>query len=640
MDPSYVLNLLLLAGLVGFGLFCLSYAVHMWRRRHAGSGSARPAGLPGHLVVWGRRVAGLGVLLLVCSLLQRELTGRAGLLSGDGLFTVRAHSSRKLQHLTSESRVARGDTVARFYAPQDQARSRVLALRLKVLEARRQALQHSALELDAEVVRGHATATADRRQWRAQLASLIPARCVARREQTFARLDREVQLCALDVELQRLRGELAGARVQIAFHQDRQALIDKGGANRVATTLERREASNEVRKLEAQIGRLEQQLASIARQRGQVTENLAAIAALAKDEQADLAAQIEKARAGLGVAETRLPELEEALGVDRARAQRLREREMAQIRLEARQVEAELKGLHDTLEVAAPFAGEVVYCERAPNLAYPEEPVLVLAPARGLRVRLRLPAREVGPLSRAGTVVLELAEPRLQRRLPGRVLSSHPLPHEPSYRLVEMACDPAAETIRLLASEEEEPVEARLLWRPPLWSLPLAPWAVVLAVLGLSAWPSGLVWARRRAAQQAHGADAEDTPAAQPAAARAPMSQVGPTRSQDAAYATIRMLGGHLAAELADGRVESDSLSAVEWALARHHTRAVRVLREVLEEHPEAMARLSDCAEQSGGCGDNGDGLHARAQLQRIARAVLSSSAEHAADSGTRSLND
>ncbi|MFW6153918.1 MAG: HlyD family efflux transporter periplasmic adaptor subunit [Planctomycetota bacterium] len=632
MDPSYVLNLLLLSGLAGLALFSASYALHMWRRRHAGSARPRPAGVAGHLATWGPRVAVLGVGLLVAALLAREFTGRTGLLVGDGLFAVRAHEARKVEHLAEEGDVEAGATLVRFQAPADRARARRLSLSLDALEAHHQVLETKAVDLDPDIVRAHADATTDRRQWRTQLASWVALRGAAVREHTFARLGHRVRRRALDVDLERLRGERAEARAEVAFHRDWLERMTSPEGAQATTEFERLETARRVRTLEARIERLTGQAASVERQRRQVTENLATIETLAAEEETDLLEQVDRAREALADAERRLDDAEQALAADRRRARALRDQELAQVRLEMRQVQADLDGLQGTLEVTAPFAGRVVYREPAPNAVLADEPVLVLAPPEGFRVHLRLPAREVEPLRRAGTVVLALADPRIQRRLPGRLLASHPLPHEPGYRLVELACRPPAETIRLLGREADEPIEARLLWRPPLWTVPLGPWAVGLIAAGVSAWVATSVVGRRHAVATPPRAEpAEVPPAAAPAAPAA--------LSRDDTEGVIRMLGDRLAAQLEGERIDADLLSAVEWALDRHHVRAVRLLREALEERPEAPARLGEWAWASDAPGGNGR-RPARLRLRRIARVVLPPSPEDARYVGAGSPQD
>jgi len=622
MDPSYVLNLVVLSGLIGFAFFCISYTLHMWKRRRAGSDRARPEGLTGLLTTWGPRAIVLGMVMLAGVLVFSELTDRTGLLDGDGLFTVRAHKTRKLQDLAATSHVRKGDVLAHFYAPEDQARADMLALDLKCLAARREAIKQEALELDPELVRAHAAATSDKRQWTAQLASLVPARALAAREEAFARLDREVQLRSLDVQLERLRGELAEVKPNLEYRTRELALIAKGHSARVATELERLSVAKQVETLKARISRLDRQAESVSRQRQQVTVSLETLEKLEKNEQAELSGKIEQASAGLTAAGRRLAKLDNALAVDRTRAEQLRAQKLAQVRMEIDKTQAELKGLRSTLETAAPFSGRVAYREPAPNAAMSDQPVLVLAPEEGFRIRMRLPSREVGPLRRAGAVVLELAEPRVQRRLAGRMLNSHPLPHDSDYQLVELACDPPAETIRWLAAEEDDnPVEARLLWRPPLWTLPLGPWGIGLVAMGLGMWIAGSVSALRRgvAAATPPPADAA-VPALSPAATGTVQGpeDLGVYKPDRA----IQTLANRLAASLDGERPKANLLSAVECALDCDQTDAARLLHEELQKQPIAIDCLQKLARQADG-GD-GDNLSAKARLGHIAWRIVS----------------
>ena len=240
--------------------------------------------------------------------------------------------------------------------------------------------------------------------------------------------------------------------------------------------------------------------------------------------------------------------------------------------------------------MTAPFAGRVAYRAPSPRAARRQQALLVLSPASGFRVAVRLPKDQAEALRQAGPVPLE-AGVGLERRFGGAFLQAHDLPQEPGMSVAELDCQPPAETVQSLANEQDK-ATVQLLWRPPLTSLLPFQIGVLAGLIGAVGWGVCRFLAKPAAAPSGHGAAAPADAAARTVARPAVLSEKPDAIASSAAGPTevefgrqgrlIRVLGVRLREGLLRGEVQGEVLSAMEWALDRHHTRAVHLLAEGL----------------------------------------------------------
>ena len=628
MTPSNTLNLLLLAGLVGFAAFSISFTLHVWQRRHMSSATVA-TGPVAVLRRWAVRVAILGFLLIAALLAMRELTPRTGVLMGEELFTVRTRADQDLQTLSRQERVDEGEIIAQFEAPADEARRRVLLLEREALEAERRAIQDRPTELASDLVRRRTEADTDGRHLASLLGQLIPARDQIRREASQTRAQREIRLQQLSTELSRLRGELAEIEPQLTLHREKQMRLEELVANDVATMFELNEAINQTQAAKAKVVKLRNQAESVEDERRRVDADLAMTAQLASEQDQKLTQQIDRLHSSLEAATQFERTAAAKLADDTKRAERLRQHELEKVEAKTRQVNAELDGLQSEKTVTAPFSGRVVYRAAAPRTAFNDAPLLVLAPEDGLRMLVRLPLREIEELAETQEVPIALEKPVVRWRFTGRLVKEHVLPDEPGYAIAELSCDLPARTVGELVADNDRRIDARLLWRPPLTSIPMFYLAVVMVGVGVSGWVVSLVWQKdqRQRIRAKEPNDGQEK--LQPVAPAASMIPTIPAAFSGAPDTTLRMVAQRLREELSQNEPDADILSAVEWALDRHHGRAVRMLREVLEKEPEACDMLRLHLAESNGFGhEDSDsrsehGLSVRQRLDRIARAVL-----------------
>src|SRR5687767_4933206 len=138
MEIGTILNVLVLSGLAGFGVYCASYAVHVWRARNASVApvESNSRGRSGGL----RRRVGLllmvvGVVVLAGAHVTRLLRDRRGMISGEGLYAVRVPKGLEVQSVSTEPAAACGAVLARFSSPEREAKIASLNLKKQVLEA-------------------------------------------------------------------------------------------------------------------------------------------------------------------------------------------------------------------------------------------------------------------------------------------------------------------------------------------------------------------------------------------------------------------------------------------------------------------------------------------------------------------------
>ena len=191
---------------------------------------------------------------------------------------------------------------------------------------------------------------------------------------------------------------------------------------------------------------------------------------------------------------------------------------------------------------------------------------------------MRLPAAQARALRSAGWLSLELISPKvrkgqedrqqpehLMRRFPGRFASMQPMTYERSIAIVELGCDPPEEAVRELALGEI--IEVRLLWVPPLWTLPLFAFGLPPLLAGIVA-----VGMRRRVAAGSR----EILVKHQTEPANAKLAGAG------ADAAALRSVGAQLGSELRAASLDPSLIATAEWVLDRHGVSGARFLGEGL----------------------------------------------------------
>lgn len=651
MEIETILKTALFSGILGFVFFCASYAFHVWQSRNAAIVAAKRAKRRWFdcLRTWFIVGGVLGCVGLLAAAIWREVRPREGILGGEGLFTVRADASLRLEHITQDKTVRAGDVLARFRSPERQAEIAELTLKRQILEAQKAVVAKHPLLPDAELVRRIQKADDDHRQLVASLLYLIPEHAVVSREKLRDELDRTERINSLNTELDESRRELAQARAQLEKAHRYLKRSEQLSSQNATAPLELDDNATEVSVLETEVLKLESRIADLQNEKKHIEAGLPRFAACTAKQSDTIDGKMAQVRAEIDKTRAERDELSKQLAEDLQRAADLRNRQLEQIDLEIRQCQARLEGIEDVLIIRAPFSGRVAYADPAPRMALPLAPVVVLAQEEGFRFQLRLPEAEVVPLSEASMVPLSLVDPVLHRRFPGRLLQWEPMALEPGYVLADLACSPPPETIRDLASRDwsqhswvpGRQLRVRLMWRPPLHTSPLFWPAVTAIAVGVGGWVLMSWLAAKRRTQT--GSETPDVPTAATHVAlefsssgRAGLNNESLAATSLPAFDALHMesgangrnmelLGRRLREAIRRQQVEPELLQAVEWTLDRHHARAVRHLKVGMgsdEQLAQQVAGVFTHLSAPAASGATREGRNGASTSQRLARII------------------
>jgi len=605
---------------VGFGAYCLTCALHVWRSRNASlRGGARAEPRSG-----ARRTAAVlavgGLAGMLLSALWQAAVPREGLLSGDGLFTVRRLAEFDVAEVASSKVVAKDDLLVRVHSPAAEAEIAVLELRRESLAAERGILLHQPLAVDPEITQKLAELNAQERTWRTNLNDLVLEKERLLRDRLRERLAKQDEINKLHREESRLRGDWNQAQGDLALCREEHDRLAKLRLKDVTGQQEYSQKANELASRQIEVRKLDEQLQKVAAQREGIERGLDDYLAFSRDQEKQLTGEILRLEARLDDVARGQKEFEQRRDDDLARAKRHREQSLKKIDVERKQADRQLAGWKRRLEIPAPFAGRIVYRATSPGSVKPEEPLVVLAPVDGLRFSVRLPRWMQSPLRDAGGVSCKLLED-LERddqrrfvdcRFTARLAGWEDLPSHPGYGLAELKCEAPAEAVRLLARGEQ--IAASLIWRPPWHTDP------VFLLSALVAAAAGLPWAVSR--RRARPAFTEG---------RLPSRAAGNGRHVPCDIATefgaegamLHLLGSQLREMIAGGDLDAGVVAAAEWALDRHRARAVRLLALGMGDGAELCEHLERLVQEHAANSGNGRPRPGSSDLLRRLIAVL-----------------
>jgi predicted nucleic acid-binding Zn-ribbon protein len=492
------------------------------------------------------------------------------------------------------------------------------------------------LELDGELVRRHQNATATLHQLRASIDQLLPAHDGVVRQSAMERLTRLEKSARLDVDIEWYLGELTRLRNRQQYAERQLARCEQLAQQDAATESELDACREQTGQLQREIENVHQRVENLRNEKSQVDEDLREFGDLTQQQQVVLNGELEHARQDRAAAEAENRRLAAALDEDLERAGDLRDQQLEQLRLKIEECRAELTGAEQTLVVRAPFDGVVVFRDPSPRAADEHQPLLVLGRESGFRMRLRLPRSQMAALEEAGEVTIELVDPAVEPYFGGRFLRARSLPHKRRYVVAELACHPPRETVRELVEGEE--VNSRLVWRPPLvmlWPFQAGAVALILGMAARIATAAGLL--RKRQRPKTHHSDGNGRV---PAGSTSPIAAFGASSDtktpgdrplpcaarleSGSVAAMLELLGARLREAVLNDEVDEDLVSTLEWALDRHHVRAVRRLRAGLDCDELLEQRVGQLLEEAERTQGNGDGhLSPRTeQLDRVLRVL------------------
>jgi len=479
-----LLRYMVLSSLIGFIVFCASYAVLVWKKRH--SSSAKAATARARLRGWSISAIVLGIMGILTTLAIREAVRAEGMLGGDGLYAVRATPDMQVVSMAAEgATVKEGDVLATFTSPDALSEIQGAELHLEQLRSEREKIALQPLPPDPELVRQHGLAESRELQLYNLLKQARDARETASRENRPPVLMHRDLVGNINAELKKAAGDLKAAIVKrdIAEQQlTRETALNK---NMNTSLTELNERQKEVGALKVDVVKFEAHLAALEERQVTARESLAKLEKESAGQDERLAKDIKSTEMQLAVADKSRKDLDYQLTEDHAIAYKRHEWAKSNQEILIRQAEVALAAKHNKLEHRAPFTGEVIYRHASPGAALNNGPMLVLSRPGSLRMHFRLPEDQVPALTKASGISVELDETanNVEQRFPAKFLSSTPLTREPGMALVDLDCEAPPETVAALA--EGKSIKARFSWRPPLMTLWPFPVSLVLIGMGI-----------------------------------------------------------------------------------------------------------------------------------------------------------
>lgn len=461
VESSTILRLVIFSAFIGFVLFCGSYATQVWLRRNKGSRWA---------ATWTFRAgAGLvaaGLLGVVGSWALNRFVDRSGVVDGGGLFVVHARHDGHVV-MTQQQHVQKNDIVATFHPPAFDDQIRVIDSRIAEVRARADTLALRPLEIDPALLQ-------KQERVRAQLAQQRQFQ----EEFDRARRDLDRGRIELATQLERERGQILGeiAAVQTALAGLVPQQAAAAGKLARANALKRQglvtvqvmdERSAAVLALDLERGRLNTALKGLAARLSLVGEQQQRAAASFEAQRGELERKADTTALALGQLAQALEDAAGDVAQDTLRATARKERDMAVALRQVDTLMAERAKVIASHQIAAPFAGQVVYRAGSPGLTPDGTAIFALSAGAGFVANIVLPVGEIDSLAEAGTVMFALDHPVLKKYFPGEFRAVDPKSFEPGRLVATFDAQLPQDAIGLLGLGRE-PVKVRLLWQPPL----------------------------------------------------------------------------------------------------------------------------------------------------------------------------
>lgn len=589
MDHQLTIVLAIVAGIVGFAGYCAAAVFHVWRSRNRDANAA-VSPVERYAKRTALVVVAVGLVGLFAVVVQHFFIVREGVLEGENLAAIRARDGFEAVWTTPKKVVRQGEVLMRLHSPEVESEIDVRRLQLDELRADIKILEESPLALDDEVARSLSQVDNEQLHALARLDENKREQARVGRELARTRLDVEDQINGLDVELAQLERQLAQAHCVLKYNQAQLARSDalrKKGAVSISLFEDWRSktavAQDEVDKLDARIKRTESQKADLQ-------GNLRSLSAEMKKQSTDFRTQMDLNQKRLERAALNENRLQEQLSVDRQRAAKIRQYEIDQLQIRAKQLESEIQTREESLQVTSPIAGRIVFCEASPRTVEPGKTLLVVAPQDGLTVRVRLPKWQQSSLEDSGEIPLELsdevdqagkiADLLVSKTFTATLVDWRELAGDNSHGVAVLRCDPPEEASALLVSGGALP--AKLVWRPKLIHNPLFLPACVMFCLGTAVLASvGLF--NQRWLVMATAQELEDLP--------------GNDRESEAE--SLEFVGRRIREMILHNTLHDEVLTRAEAALDEHRTAAARCFASQLDCEHELRPRLIELLRQS-----------------------------------------
>ncbi len=489
-DTVLLVRLVAASALVGLLVFCVAHTVQVWRKRNAKKAGPDGGSPVGRRLAWGCLIA--GVVLLPASAVHQEMTRRDGVLTGKGLFILRAQEDLNVEWLRDGDGAGAGEVLARFGSASRSARADELQARLARAEAERDVLGLLPLIPDPELTRRYQTVTQERTQTEQELGQAVIALEVAGRDLTAQLFNRKEALAKLDLTLTERRKAVEHATLKSSHARQKLSVSQSLAASGSVSAGESQDRILAARDAEVELASLTQEVKDLLAERDEVRTHLDKLETGRSDTASPLRTRFTTLTDRLARLEADETDLRAKVQADLARSTKLRDAEKAQADAKIREHQASLDSLTREREVLAPFPGVLAYRATSPNATRSRDPLAVLVPADGILLTARVAQSDADAIRGGAEVMIELGDDSPERRIPARFHTTTALVHEPGFAEVRLACQPPPEVVRRLADGEKPRVA--FTWHPSLQAM----WPFHTGVLLVAGGVFGLLLTGRR----------------------------------------------------------------------------------------------------------------------------------------------
>jgi hypothetical protein len=428
LEGKDLLRIAIFDAVLGFGAFCASYSLLVWRKRNNRTDRQRSCTRHvGYLCIFSGAIGLLGTWAF------NELERREGIVGSTDLYVVHARKDSAALRLAPRDEVQGGEVIAEFGSPANQRQRTLNDLQLAQAQMRRGAAQAKPLVVDQVLVQRET-------QTRLQITQ----------KQGFI------------FDLQRSQRDVEKARSALLTEwtrEKKQTELDVGHLLPVSP----RDVDIELSKRHLVITSLQSRLRSLE-------ERYNASDARLSEQLHDIEDNITKLGASIKADEAQLVEIQELLVSDRNRAKIAIEREVEAARIEASIASTERERFNDSTQMKAPFSGHIVFRHPTPELAVEGAPILALSAGSGFIAQIRMPRAESDQLASVrAPVLLALEHPILHDIIFGHFIRAEPLPSEVDQAIAFFECTLPSEVVAGLGNSADL-VRLHLLWKPSLSS--------------------------------------------------------------------------------------------------------------------------------------------------------------------------
>ncbi|MEZ6040848.1 MAG: hypothetical protein R3C20_10095 [Planctomycetaceae bacterium] len=517
-----------------------------------------------------------GILLAAVGYIIAEMVPIQGVMRLRQSFAARARLDTEIGHVAPLGIISKGEALTEFTPGNFQSEICVLQAKQDKLAAELNVMSSKPLEIDEELTRKHQNALAKIELAQATLNNLEPLLKETIRVGLEKHLEREDKVVAIDryiIDYAATRNQSRSEfDLRLKDYERTATLLAKGALTAKEHQFSRHQAISSSEQLQKLDKTIEQFKAEIEH----LNSNGERFDKLIAQQVASLERDISAASSTMSVARSELKSVETSIQQDYFRAQRQRDAEIEMIRAEINEVVAGIRSMQEANTILAPCDGVVVYRSAAPNSVEEHGVVAVMAERDSAEVQFTIPRHFAEMLNQSGGLDVWVEHSVLTSHLKGVITGSEVSPYHSDHAIVSATCQTPMDLFPLLANEELVPVQ--LTWQPPLLSVPLFQFALLL----LAAGSVGIVVTRKSrlhaAASHAETTDQGPFVNSQKTHVTQQLQQLRLDHGDSGVL--LQSLGNRLRESILARRVDADLLASAGWAINRYQGKGIRMIRQ------------------------------------------------------------